>query len=705
MGADKSRSRTTSQLRFLEDGGVMGKRIRSFAWDATSLGPPTEWPTLLKSSIRLMLTSRQPMFIWWGREHIQFYNDTYAEAFAARQYPSALGHPGSNCPVDIWQVLGTQLKFVMQKRGAIWQDEPSVPTAGNRNTELWSNFSLSPIENDDDVFGVFAVFSGVRSARTRDIAQQKEDLAGLDASKNELARSLNTDTEQRAVLNAILEAAPVAIGVANAQGALTLINEETRRVWGSEAPLSRSVAEYAVWKGWFPPGTNREGQLLAAEDWPLARALQGEAAPRELVEIETFENPPKRKTIITSASPVRDSTGLVQGAVVAIVDVTDRVLAEQELHTASRRKDEFLAVLAHEMRNPLAPIAAAADVLRLNYADNDHIQRTASVLTRQVKHLTGLLDDLLDLSRVRRGAISLDKTDLDVKQIVAMAIEQVQPLIEARRHTLNVHCGPEPTIVVGDRRRLLQVVANLLQNAAKYTPEHGKLDVSVNVSDESVCILVRDNGIGMAPEFVEKAFDLFSQADHQDQGVQIGLGIGLALVKRLTELQGGSVKGASEGLGKGCTMTVCLPQAVRNIKQQPSPALVPPHKGTKTILLADDNVDAADMLAALLRSVGHDIVVVHSARAVLEFVGQRLPDAYLLNIGLPGMDGYELARRIRAIDHDPQHLLIAITGFGQSAEIRAAYDAGFDYHFIKPVPIERLSELLAYGHLRIKQRA
>lgn len=815
MDAEPASDNTSSEPHFLAEGGEMGALIRSHDWASTQIGPPRQWPLLLKTSIRLLLTSRHAMFIWWGPDLIQFYNDEYRKTLGPERHPAALGQPGRVCWHDVWDLLGPEIEFVMQGRGAIWHEDREVPLVRSGMTQAtWWNYSLSPIEDETTVHGVIAICSDVTEEhiqrtmlkqsyrallastdqafcmldpiragdgkvtdflylevnpafekqtavtdptgkRMREIFP-KEDAAWIEAvglvtysgkswhiqrempclekwfeydifpvgepgayrvgmlfrditiqKTNEvaLAASLQQATEQRALLKAVLEAAPVAIAVAAEDGALSHLNEENRRLWGRGAPMSRSVNEYSEWKGWFAPGTERAGEPVTAQDWPLARALAGEAAPRELIEIQTFDDPPQRKCVLASASPIRNDDGAIRGGVVALMDISDRIAAEQELRQAHKRKDEFLAVLAHEMRNPLAPIAAAADVLRLIFADNEKIQSASSVIGRQVKHLTSLLDDLLDLSRVSRGMMALDASELDVKHIVALAVEQAQPLIESRRHALHVHCGSEQMLVRADKRRLLQVIANLLNNAAKYTQEEGLLEVRVEAEDTQVCITVCDNGIGMTPEFAKHAFELFSQASSHPGTAQSGLGIGLALVKRLTELQGGRVELKSDGLGKGTIVTLRFPRVLEAPLAQPPAFALLNAKASKRLLIADDNVDAAEMLATLLRAVGHEVEIVHTARDVLEYAAREKPYAYLLNIGLPDQNGYELARQLSIAQSEKAPLLIAISGYGQSSERRAAYEAGFDHYFVKPVPIEQLYELLTYGHLRLKRRA
>jgi PAS domain S-box-containing protein len=369
--------------------------------------------------------------------------------------------------------------------------------------------------------------------------------------------------------------------------------------------------------------------------------------------------------------------------------------ADAALREAARRKDEFLAMLAHELRNPLAPISAAAQLLQFGKVDAERVQHASQIISRQVRHMTGLVDDLLDVSRVTTGMIALDETQLDIGQVVRDAVEQVTPLLRARRHQLQLHIAPHEALVTGDRKRLVQVIANLLGNAAKYTHEEGHITVTTTVRVEHVLVTVRDNGIGMAPELQARAFDLFAQAERTSDRSLGGLGLGLALVKSLVELHRGTVTCASAGPGQGSEFTVCLPRA--------APAAVPvvPLADTDAsalsalrILVVDDNVDAAAMLAMLLEASGHVALVENGSLRALETARREAPQVCLLDIGLPEMDGNELARRLRADPATSTALLVAITGYGQEADQVQSAEAGFDHHFLKPVEIARLLAVL-----------
>jgi PAS domain S-box-containing protein len=380
-------------------------------------------------------------------------------------------------------------------------------------------------------------------------------------------------------------------------------------------------------------------------------------------------------------------------------DITERKHTEAQLREGDRRKDEFLAMLAHELRNPLAPISAAAELLQVGRIDEARVRQTSQIIGRQVRHMTSLVDDLLDVSRVTRGLVELNMERLDIHRIVTDAIEQVTPLIRARRHVLALELPPAAPMVKGDRNRLVQVFANLLNNAAKYTPEGGHISLAIEVRQGHVLFRVTDNGIGMAPDLVARAFDLFTQAERSPDRTLGGLGLGLALVKSLVGLHGGTVRCESPGSGKGSTFTVCLPRQVADERPDAAPPAGPPPRhaasGPLRIMVVDDNVDAAAILAMVLEAAGHEVVVEHDAHEALRRSKADAPHAFLLDVGLPGMDGNELARRLRAQPETAGAVLIAITGYGQEQDRQQTAAAGFDYHLVKPVDLDTLYAVLA----------
>ncbi|MDB5935344.1 MAG: sensor hybrid histidine kinase [Massilia sp.] len=657
----------------------------------------------------------------------------------------------------------------------------------------------------------------------RNISERKLSEEILVASERSARQAAEQAESERRLLDALLDAVPVGIGMSDNGGKLVRVNRANRRLWGEALPLSPDVNAYAEWKGWWADGSARHGRRLGADEWALARVLRGEEAHYDVVEIEPFGAPGVRRTIVLSGAAVRDARGRIVGGVVAQMDITareaaeralreseakfrtitnamphmvfsalpngehdyfnqqwyqftgvaegasaggrwadvlhpedkarglaqwqrslasgepyemefrirhrsgqyrwilaralpirdeagatvrwmgsstdihDQKLTQEALRSADRRKDEFLAMLAHELRNPLAPISAGADVLRLTRVDEARVRQISELISRQVKHMTSLVDDLMDVSRVTRGLITLENAMLDARHIVTDAVEQVRPLIDARGHQLAVHTLPASAFVVGDQKRLIQVITNVLNNAAKYTPQGGRIVLKMEATPAEVVIGVADNGIGMGPDMVGRVFELFAQAERTSDRSQGGLGIGLALVKSLVDLHAGTVTASSAGPGQGSEFTIRLPRAgvlsVAN-EQEGSGELAPVVRPLR-VLVVDDNTDAALMLGMFLESAGHHVSVEHNARRALVRAHSEEPDVCLLDIGLPDMDGKQLARQMRSQPGGDRAVLIAITGYGQEQDRQETAAAGFDHHFVKPVDAEQLLTLLA----------
>jgi PAS domain S-box-containing protein len=427
-------------------------------------------------------------------------------------------------------------------------------------------------------------------------------------------------------------------------------------------------------------------------------------APYEM-EYRHWHRSGEYRWMLNRALPVRgdDGTSIVRW-MGAITDIHDQKRGEEELKAAARRKDEFLAMLAHELRNPLAPISSAAQLLARGAADEKRVRQSSDIIARQVRHLTGLVDDLLDVSRVTRGLVELQRERVDLKSVVASAVEQARPLVEARRHRLEQAMDAAPAWVDGDRIRLVQVVANLLNNAAKYTPQGGAIALALEVGDGRVTISVRDNGIGIGPDLLPQVFELFTQAERTPDRAQGGLGLGLALVKSLVGLHGGSVEAESGGAGLGSTFRIALPLAQPERAAAPNGASSLPagpdgHAARSHILIVDDNLDAAQSLAEILRVFGHRVEVAHDPHRALAMAAQAWPQVFILDIGLPDIDGYELARRLRAMAEEKPGeraaLYLALTGYGQAHDKVLSKAAGFDRHFVKPVDLDGLLASLA----------
>ena len=404
-----------------------------------------------------------------------------------------------------------------------------------------------------------------------------------------------------------------------------------------------------------------------------------------------------------ACNPIFDGADEV-GAVLVFTEVTDRHRLEDELRDRAGRlaeddrlKDEFLAMLAHELRNPLGPILNAFEVLRIGGLDAAEVATVRQVAERQARHLARLVDDLLDVSRITTSKIQLRREPVDLAEVIARVVEAVRPTIEAMRHRLTVEVEARPLPMVGDPTRLDQVMINLLNNAAKYTEPGGSIALHVARDDRRARIRVVDTGIGIPAEMLPRIFDLFTQVDHALDRSQGGLGIGLTLVRRLVELHGGTVAVRSEGPGRGSEFVVELPLAAAADSPAPAPSVRPPAgalPGPRKILVVDDQADAASILARLLRSRGHQARAVGDGVAALAAIAVDRPDVVLCDIGLPGMNGYAIARRIRRDERGPGRiLLVALTGYGQTEDIRLAREAGFDHHLVKPTDLDAIEAL------------
>jgi PAS domain S-box-containing protein len=402
--------------------------------------------------------------------------------------------------------------------------------------------------------------------------------------------------------------------------------------------------------------------------------------------------------ILAQGVPIRDDRGHITGWAGINLDISRLKSTEEALREADRRKDEFLATLAHELRNPLAPIRHAVRILDSAAADPAQHRWGREVIARQVRHMAWLLDDLLDVSRITRGQLDLKKDYVKLQAIVEMAVETARPLIEAKQHTLTIHLPESAIELEADPLRLSQVVSNLLTNAAKYTDAAGRITLTAALECDELVIRVKDSGIGLTPTTIPGLFTMFSQVNSAIDRAEGGLGIGLALVKGLVALHGGQVFASSEGLGRGSEFTVRLPRAL--VDQ--SAARVAPASSAKSgserarggILVADDNRDAAATLSAVLELSGYDVVTAYSGEQALEVGARARPQVILLDIGMPGMSGYETARRIRLEAWGRRALLIAVTGWGQDEDKHKAQAAGFDQHLTKPVDPDQIERLV-----------
>lgn len=441
----------------------------------------------------------------------------------------------------------------------------------------------------------------------------------------------------------------------------------------------------------------KEGVEVLPGNLPVQLAARGIEVKD--YDLEVLFNDGTSKNLFGNATPLRGPNGKIRGAISAFVDVTVLKQLEAALKESDRRKDEFLAMLAHELRNPLAPILNAVRVMRRMGPLPSQLVQMQDVIERQSQHLTRLVDDLLDIARISQGKIELRKEKIELLNIVERAVETSRPLIDARNHQLTISLPKEAVRLEGDLTRLAQVLSNLLNNAAKYTEEGGYISVTGEQKDDGILLRIKDNGMGIPKRDLPYVFDLFAQADRALDRRQGGLGIGLTLVKKLIEMHGGRVEAVSEGAGKGSEFVIHLPTLIESPAEAKWPSSA---NGTGEsevgnrcrILVVDDNVDSAESMALLLGLEGHEVQITYDGPSTLNLVRTFRPQVVLLDIGLPGMNGYEVAQQLRHDPEMPKIILIALTGYGQAEDRKRSQEAGFDHHFTKPVDHDQLASLI-----------
>jgi signal transduction histidine kinase/ActR/RegA family two-component response regulator len=423
-----------------------------------------------------------------------------------------------------------------------------------------------------------------------------------------------------------------------------------------------------------------------------ADSPEAHTAVQTLGNVTLLERPVRVATLL---SAVRTALRARQRQYQIREHLSERARTEAALRDADQRKDEFLATLSHELRNPLAPLVSGLDVLRMTITPSVETVRILGVMDRQVRHLRRLVDDLLELSRVTRGLTSVRHDPLDLVSVVRGALDTTRPIFDAAHQEVITDLPDRAVPVLGDTVRLSQVFANLFINAAKYTGAGGRIFVTVRRLENRAIVSVRDTGIGIDPSHLTSIFDMFIQVDRANRRAQGGLGIGLTLARSLVHMHGGIVRAHSEGLGHGSEFTVELPALAASALADDVPAEMPSSLPDRRILVVDDNRDAANIVAALLRTLGATVQVANSGRDALDVLKDFQPDAILLDIGMPEMDGLEVARRIRAAESGGHRsLLVALTGWGQTHDIEQSRAAGFDYHFVKPLNVDALRDAL-----------
>ncbi|WP_229440507.1 ATP-binding protein [Massilia sp. BSC265] len=617
------------------------------------------------------------------------------------------------------------------------QTEGTIDSRSREGVPLLSTYSLSALSGwgvaigipretlRQELLGQLAMMAGVATV----LFAIGLCLAWLIGGR--LARSVQALTGQALALGKgetppplddvhVREASEVAGAMADAAA---LLAERSRQLAAKESALREThmLARFGTWH-WnldsedievsdsvphifgrtLPPFPQQRGTVLSEESWQQVQRLTSELVHNRKpggsgkLQLHAFHADGHRIWLDYRCESVHGADGRVVALRGTMQDITERVRAEEALRQADQRKNEFLAMLAHELRNPLAPISSGAQLLGQQGLDPARVKQISAIIARQARHMAGLVDDLLDVSRVTRGLVVLSKERIDINAVVLDATEQVQALVHGKDHHLDVQLLPRPCFVLGDRKRLVQVVGNLLHNAAKFTDRGGRVMVRVTCAGADVLVEVRDNGIGMLPAEQERAFDMFVQGERTPDRSLGGLGIGLALVRSLVELHGGDVHVTSAGQGMGSSFTVRLPRCVERGGNETMGTGGTALPGSRSrVLVVDDNVDAAQMLAMYVGAQGHEVRVEHDSLEALAQAASFAPELCLLDIGLPEMDGYELARRLRRHPATAGAVLVAVTGYGQDQDRRNSAAAGFDHHLVKPVDMAALEKILA----------
>lgn len=651
--------------------GEMARRIRVRDWSHTALGATFGWPTSLRHAVDLILDTRHAGFVAWGESLRCLYNDA-AIPLLGGHHPDALGEPFSRSMAECWPDFQPLVAATLRGEAQYIEDLP-LTHVGREGEARWFTLSFTPLRDEN---GAVAGFHCVAFDTTKRIqatqATRRIDQAARRAS----------EARYRTLFNSMDEGFCVVEVAFDSEGRATDYRFlETNPAFEQQSGLANVTGKWM-----------RKLSPLHEQHW---FDIYGRVAKTG----ESFRFVERARALGRWFNVFASRTGAPAQNQVALLfsDITERIEAEEALRAADRRKDEFLATLAHELRNPLAPLRNGLQIARKINPDA-RLVGTLDMMDRQLKHLVRLVDDLLDVGRISSGKLELHREPITLARVLAGSLEAVRVCIEARGHQLVVEGDAAHLHVLGDSHRLMQVFTNLLSNASKYTDPGGRIRVLISRQGGDACVQVIDSGIGIPESDMSRVFQLFSQVRAHQPMHAGGLGIGLSLVRSLVQLHGGTVEASSAGPGRGSTFTVKLP-LIRDAPlgaaagdEVPAPVARP-----KRVVVADDNVDSVSTLAEMLRMQGHEVWVANDGIEAIEQATSHQPDAILLDLGMPRIDGLEAARRIRALPGGDQPLIVALTGWGQRADRERTQAAGFDVHLVKPADPEEISGLILRG--------
>lgn len=802
---------------FLRGGGTCGAILRAVDWSKNPLGPPENWTRVLQSAVGTLLQSKHPMFLWWGKDLIQIYNDGYMPSFGLDRHPRAMGQPGRECWQDIWPVIGPQIESVMAGGPATWHEDHLVPIHRyGRVEEVYWTYSFSPVYDDDGSVGgtlvvcsetthhvvakrrlvlLRALAASLTCAQTRRevpiIAAKTLESGQFDVpfallfNKGEatptfgmddrlierltllvtkgtngrhrielgdpvglgpwpepvtdvwigrfngtadhtvvfgVSPRLELDDEYRAFFQQIVEHLEAADGRARlelerrslldqAPVATALLTGPDHVFEIANPPYRKMVGREVLGKTFAQAFPELERtQLPAIFDRVYLEGLPFSTNELSIPLSRYIGGPIEERYLKFNLEPVRDAEGQVYGMMCMALDVTDLVASRHILEkahqereallvaaeAAAKAKDEFLAMLGHELRNPLAPIVTALELMKID--GNDHLLREREIIERQTRHLVRLVDDLLDVSRVAQGKVEIKKSRVRLLDVVERSVEMTSSLLEQKAHSLQMDVAADGLDLDADPLRLAQALTNLLTNAARYTNPGGEIGLSASREGDAIKLRVVDNGVGLPPEHLPHLFDRFFQGPQPRDRSIGGLGLGLALVKSLIELHGGTVSASSSGLGRGSVFEITLPAALGSVETIPAPKQAAEDERVRQrplkVLLVDDNEDIVDLFSHILEGMGFQVRTANDGPSALEVASTFRPDVAVLDIGLPVMDGYELAGLLRTKLGVDAPRLIAMSGYGQKGDREESARAGFWKHFVKPVDTRALVEAL-----------
>lgn len=651
------------QVTGVSDATGVRECIRAFDWSNTPLGPMEQWPQPLKTAVQIALDSAFPTYVWWGPQLIQLYNDAVA-AVLGDMHPAALGQPARECWAALWPQVGPILEPVLATGKAATGSMQATFDRGGPPEPAWFEFCYGALR--DEAGAIAGLFITV-----------------IETTERARVESALRESEER--YRALFDQMVAGVAESDLDGRIITANARYCEMLGysREEILGQKMQD-----------------VTHPEDLPgnleQFRRCREEGVPFE-IEKRYIRKDGSIVWVHNSVSLVRDGQGRPKSVVAAVLDITHRVRTEQALAEANRAKDEFLAMLGHELRNPLSPIVTTLHLMKLRAPDMLSAER--GIIEQQVRYISDMVDDLLDVARIARGKVELKIAPVAIGEVAAAAIETTRPLFEEREQMLHTAIV-DGLIVSGDRRRLIQVIVNLLTNAAKYSPRGRAIYFSAAAEGNEVVLRVRDEGVGIDPALLPRVFELFTQDEQSIERSRGGLGLGLAIVRNLIEMHGGNVTASSAGRDRGSEFVVRLPLLERRVEpviDKTPPVSVHGNAARSSpirVLIVDDYVLATESLATLLQELGFETQIAYDGASALAAVAQFRPAVALVDIGLPVMDGYEVARRLRRTPGCEHLPLVALTGYGQQSDRERVKQAGFDEHLVKPVDAERIGTLI-----------